>query len=275
MKLPARTALAILAVMFSLPAFCEALPDIVVLGDDARLVVMAQCSQPCRAGQNTVATAPAGSSASSVASLAQRAKHAVIVVDATQGPLPITREHIQVARQAGVPSLSVLFVKVEQANDAELLELEAMEIRELINTYEMGGDAAPVFYDANLGSVAPMNNVEGLASVLDALKNTPARAPQPAPMIQGQNLQTFIYLLTPQESVPTLKLHQGIQVTLWVNGQVERGVVTSTAAIYPGDSRELALQLNAPVMAAAGSRFLLEREGHPIAMGVVQSIAAR
>ncbi len=275
MKLRLRIASAALAVVFNPPAFCETLPDIVLLGDDARIEVMTQCSQPCRSGPNTLAAAPLGSSAAAVASLTQRAKHALIVVDATQGPLPITREHIQIARQAGVPSVSVLFVKVKQVNDAELLELEKLELRDLLNTYEMGGDAAAVFYDANLDSVEPMKNVEGLASALTALKNIPARPAPPTPMIQGRNLRTYIYLLTPQESMQTLKLEKGAPVRLWVNGQVERGNVRSAIAINPGENGELSIHLDGPVSAAVGSRFFLEREGHPIAMGVVQNVEAR
>lgn len=274
MKSTLRTAMAAMAVLMAQPAWCETFPDIVVLGDEARQAVMQQCSQPCRAGANLVATPPPGSSASAVATLAQRAKHAVIVVDATQGPLPITREHVQIARQAGVPSLSMLFVNVAEVDDAELLELEEMEVREVMNVYEMQGDTSPVFHDAHLAAAdLPKQSTRGLASVLEALADTPERT-VPAPSLSsGQALQTFIYLLTPQESALTLRLQEGSPITLWVNGQVAQGKVTSTKALDPGDNGDLPIQLDTPVSAGAGSRFLLEREGRVIAMGVVASIA--
>ena len=270
-----RTALASMAVLFTLPAWSAALPDIVLLGDDIRVAVLQQCPQPCRSGSNSVATAPQGSSASSIASLAQRAKHAVIVVDATQGPLPITREHIQVARQSGVPSLSILLVNVAQVDDTELLELEELEIRELLNAYEMHGDSAPVFYDASHAAEMPVQQVNGLASALAALKDEPARPELGLTDVTGKNLATVIYLLTPEESALSLPLRKDSPVNVWVNGQVGHATVSSTNVLNPGDNGELALQLSAPVSAAAGSRLLLEREGRIIALGVVVGISAR
>lgn len=276
MKLTARTAMASLACVFSLPVWSAALPDIVILGDEARMRVMEQCHQPCRSGANAIATAPLGSSASSIATLARQAKHAVIVVDATQGPLPVTREHIQIARQAGVPGLSLLLVNVGQVDDAELLELEEMEVRELMSAYEMNGDNALVFYDANPATAGiPVRGSNGLAGVLGALKDIPQRPAPPLAGVSGQNLSTFIYLLSPGESTLALKLQKNSPVTVWVNGHVGQGLVSSTGVLNPGETGELSLQLSAPVSASAGSRLLLEREGRIIAMGVVQGVGAR
>ncbi|MFK8036422.1 MAG: GTP-binding protein, partial [Hyphomicrobiales bacterium] len=69
---------------------------------------------------------------------------AILVVSATDGPMPQTREHILLARQVGVPSLVVFMNKVDQVDDEELLELVEMEIRELLSMYEFPGDDIPV-----------------------------------------------------------------------------------------------------------------------------------
>src|SRR6195256_1226922 len=69
---------------------------------------------------------------------------AILVVAATDGPMPQTREHILLARQVGVPSLVVFLNKVDSVDDAELLELVDMEIRELLNSYEFPGDDTPI-----------------------------------------------------------------------------------------------------------------------------------
>src|SRR3546814_20402288 len=69
---------------------------------------------------------------------------AILVVSATDGPMPQTREHILLARQVGVPQLVVFMNKVDLVDDAEILELVELEIRELLSKYEFDGDTLPV-----------------------------------------------------------------------------------------------------------------------------------
>jgi elongation factor Tu len=78
---------------------------------------------------------------------------AIIVVAATDGPMPQTREHILLARQVGVPKLVVFMNKVDLVDDEELLELVEMEIRDLLNFYEFEGDDAPVIQGSALGAL--------------------------------------------------------------------------------------------------------------------------
>ena len=68
---------------------------------------------------------------------------AILVVNAADGPMPQTREHILLARQVGVPALVVFLNKVDQVDDEELLELVEMEVRELLSSYEFPGDDIP------------------------------------------------------------------------------------------------------------------------------------
>src|SRR5690606_32436031 len=77
---------------------------------------------------------------------------AIIVVAATDGPMPQTREHILLARQVGVPSLVVFVNKVDLVDDEELLELVEMEVRELLSFYEFPGDDSPVVKGSALGA---------------------------------------------------------------------------------------------------------------------------
>jgi elongation factor Tu len=69
---------------------------------------------------------------------------AILVVAATDGPMPQTREHILLARQVGIPRIVVFLNKVDLVDDEELLELVEMEVRELLSFYEFDGDNAPV-----------------------------------------------------------------------------------------------------------------------------------
>ena len=92
---------------------------------------------------------------------------AILVVAATDGPMPQTREHILLARQVGVPYLVVFMNKVDLVDDEELLELVEMEVRELLSSYEFPGDDLPVIQGTALGG---LNGTEaGVASVLELM----------------------------------------------------------------------------------------------------------
>src|ERR687894_2250053 len=78
---------------------------------------------------------------------------AILVVAATDGPMPQTREHILLARQVGVPAMVVFMNKVDAVDDAELLELVELEVRELLSSYEFPGDDIPVVKVSALGAL--------------------------------------------------------------------------------------------------------------------------
>ncbi len=138
---------------------------------------------------------------------------AILVVSAADGPMPQTREHILLARQVGVPYIIVFLNKCDMVDDAELLELVEMEVRELLSRYEFPGDDIPIIKGSakmalegdtgELGEVAIM----ALADALDSYIPTPERA------IDG----TF---LMPVEDVFSIS-GRGTVVT----GRVERGVI--------------------------------------------------
>ena len=98
---------------------------------------------------------------------------AIIVVAATDGPMPQTREHILLARQVGVPQLVVFMNKVDMVDDPELLELVEMEIRELLSFYEYDGDNIPVIQGSALGALNGeekwVKTVEDLMDAVDSL----------------------------------------------------------------------------------------------------------
>ena len=138
---------------------------------------------------------------------------AILVVSAADGPMPQTREHILLSRQVGVPYIIVFLNKADMVDDAELLELVEMEVRELLSKYEFPGDDTPIIKGSaklalegdkgELGEVAIMN----LADALDTYIPTPERA------VDG----TF---LMPVEDVFSIS-GRGTVVT----GRVERGIV--------------------------------------------------
>ena len=104
---------------------------------------------------------------------------AILVVAATDGPMPQTREHILLARQVGVPYLVVFMNKVDLVDDEELLELVEMEVRELLSSYEFPGDDLPVVQGSALGGLngtdAGVASVKALMEAVDSYIPTPER----------------------------------------------------------------------------------------------------
>ncbi|MDX2249343.1 MAG: elongation factor Tu [Bacteroidia bacterium] len=104
---------------------------------------------------------------------------AILVVAATDGPMPQTREHILLARQVGVPSLVVFMNKVDLVDDEELLELVELEIRDLLSLYEFPGDETPVIQGSALGGLDGqpqwVEKIEELMNTVDEYIPTPVR----------------------------------------------------------------------------------------------------
>ena len=136
---------------------------------------------------------------------------AILVVAATDGPMPQTREHILLARQVGVPSLVVFLNKVDAVDDPELLELVELEVRELLTTYEFPGDEIPVVKGSALKALE--GDAEGAKAVTELLAAVDAYVPLPKRDIDKP-------FLMPIEDVFSI-LGRGTVVT----GRVDRGKV--------------------------------------------------
>jgi elongation factor Tu len=136
---------------------------------------------------------------------------AILVVAATDGPMPQTREHILLGRQVGIPSMVVFMNKVDMVDDPELLELVEMEIRELLSSYEYPGDDIPVVQGSALkgleGDPAWEPKIDELMQAVDDYIPTPAR-------------ETDKPFLMPVEDIFTIQ-GRGTVAT----GRIERGVI--------------------------------------------------
>jgi elongation factor Tu len=136
---------------------------------------------------------------------------AILVVAATDGPMPQTREHILLARQVGVPSIVVFMNKVDMVDDEELLELVELEIRELLSSYEFPGDEIPVIQGSALGGLNGEEKweatIDELMAAVDSYIPTPAR-------------ETDKPFLMPVEDIFTIQ-GRGTVAT----GRIERGMI--------------------------------------------------
>ncbi len=138
---------------------------------------------------------------------------AILVVSASDGPMPQTREHILLARQVGVPRIVVYMNKVDQVDDEELLELVEMEIRELLDMYEFPGDEIPIVRGSALKALEGDTSEIGAPSILKLMEAVDEYIPQPERDIDRP-------FLMPIEDVFSIS-GRGTVVT----GRVERGIV--------------------------------------------------
>ncbi len=138
---------------------------------------------------------------------------AILVVNAADGPMPQTREHILLARQVGVPALVVFLNKVDQVDDDELLELVEMEVRELLTSYEFPGDDIPIVKGSALAALEGRDDAIGKEAIMALMAEVDAYIPQP----DRPKDQAF---LLPIEDVFSIS-GRGTVVT----GRVERGIV--------------------------------------------------
>ena len=137
----------------------------------------------------------------------------ILVVNAADGPMPQTREHILLARQVGVPALVVYLNKIDQVDDEELLELVEMEVRELLSKYEFPGDDIPIISGSALAALEDRDEAIGKESILKLMAAVDEYIPQPDRPVD----QPF---LMPIEDVFSIS-GRGTVVT----GRVESGVV--------------------------------------------------
>jgi elongation factor Tu len=138
---------------------------------------------------------------------------AILVVNAADGPMPQTREHILLAKQVGVPALVVYLNKIDQVKDKELVDLVVEEIRELLTSYKFPGDKIPIIKGSALNAVEGKDDATGKNSILELLKAIDDHIPQPT----RPKDKPF---LMPVEDVFTIS-GRGTVVT----GRVEQGVV--------------------------------------------------
>jgi elongation factor Tu len=138
---------------------------------------------------------------------------AILVVSAADGPMPQTREHILLSRQVGVPYILVYMNKADQVDDAELLELVEMEVRELLDSYDFPGEATPIVTGSALKALEGDTSEIGVPSIVKLVEAMDEYIPEPVRAVDGD-------FLMPVEDVFSIS-GRGTVVT----GRIERGVI--------------------------------------------------
>ena len=140
---------------------------------------------------------------------------AILVVNAADGPMPQTREHILLARQVGVPAIVVFLNKVDQVKDKELLDLVVEEIRELLTSYKFPGDKIPIIKGSALNAVEGKDEATGKNAILELMKAIDESIPQPARPKDKPFLMPVedVFSISGRGTVATGRVEQGVVKT--------------------------------------------------------------
>jgi len=140
---------------------------------------------------------------------------AILVVNAADGPMPQTREHILLARQVGVPALVVYLNKVDQVDDKEMIELVEEEIRELLTSYKFPGDKTPIIKGSALAAVEDSDEATGKNSIMELMKAVDEFIPQPVRAIDKPFLMPVedVFSISGRGTVATGRVESGVVKT--------------------------------------------------------------
>jgi elongation factor Tu len=140
---------------------------------------------------------------------------AILVVNAADGPMPQTREHILLARQVGVPAIVVYLNKVDQVKDKELLDLVVEEVRELLTSYKFPGDKTPIIQGSALNAVEGKDEATGKNSILELMKAVDEFIPQPERPKDKPFLMPVedVFSISGRGTVATGRVEQGVVKT--------------------------------------------------------------
>ena len=157
---------------------------------------------------------------------------AILVVAATDGPMPQTREHVLLARQVGVPSIVVALNKADMVDDEEILELVELEVRELLNEYEFPGDDTPIV------RVSALKALEGddawTPKILELMEAVDTHIPEPTRDVDKPYLMPIedVFSITGRGTVVTGRVERGV---VHVNDEVEIvGIKDTTKTVCTG-----------------------------------------
>ena len=140
---------------------------------------------------------------------------AILVVNAADGPMPQTREHILLAKQVGVPALVVYLNKIDTVEDKELVDLVVEEIRELLTSYKFPGDKIPIIKGSALNAVEGKDDATGKNSILELLKAIDDHIPQPTRPKDKPFLMPVedVFTISGRGTVATGRVEQGVVKT--------------------------------------------------------------
>src|SRR5207248_340539 len=200
---------------------------------------------------------------------------AILVVSAADGPMPQTREHILLARQVGVPYIVVFLNKADMVDDAELLELVEVEVRDLLSEYEFPGDDIPVISGSALKALE--GDEEQEAKIVELAETLDTYIPEPERELDKPFLMPVedVFSITGRGTVATGRIEQGViktGETVEVVGIKDTESTVVTGVEMPGDNVQMEIELIQPIAMDAGLRFAIREGGRTVGSGIVTEV---
>src|SRR5205814_1424613 len=209
---------------------------------------------------------------------------AILVVSAVDGPMPQTREHILLARQVNVPAIVVFLNKCDLVDDAELLDLVELEVRELLSKYEFPGDDVPVIRGSALKAIAGDKAGEGKVGDNVGLllrgveKHEVERGmvlAKPKSITPHTQFESEVYVLTKDEGGRHTPFFKGYRPQFYLRTTDVTGTVELPAGVemvMPGDNTKMTIELITPIAMEEQLRFAIREGGRTVGAGVVTKI---
>src|SRR5664280_667129 len=185
---------------------------------------------------------------------------AILVVAATDGPMPQTKEHVLLARQVGVPYVVVFLNKCDAVEDPELIDLVEMEVRELLTKYGFPGDDLPV-----LRGTAKEDVERGMVLA------------KPGSITPHTKFKGEVYVLSKDEGGRHTPFFKGYRPQFYFRTTDVTGVASlpaGTEMVMPGDNVSLEIELITPVAMEKGLRFAIREGGRTVGAGTIAEIVA-
>src|SRR5438105_1483837 len=191
---------------------------------------------------------------------------AILVVSAVDGPMPRTREHILLARQVNVPAIVVFLNKCDLVDDAELLDLVELEVRELLSKYEVPGDDVPMIRGAAL---------QALGGDKQRVDETRAVLAEPGSITRHTRAEAEVYVLTKEEGGRHTPFFKGYRPQFYLRTTDVTGTVELPAGVemgMPGDNTKMTIELITPIAMEEQLRFAIREGGRTVGAGVATKI---
>ncbi|ESY84121.1 elongation factor Tu [Mesorhizobium sp. LNHC220B00] len=205
---------------------------------------------------------------------------AILVVSAADGPMPQTREHILLARQVGVPSIVVFLNKVDQVDDAELLELVELEVRELLSKNEFPGDDIPIVKGSALAALLDQGQAgDNIGALLRGVDREGVERGQvlakPGTVKPHKKFVAEAYILTKDEGGRHTPFFTNYRPQFYFRTTDVTGIVSlpeGTEMVMPGDNITVDVELIVPIAMEEKLRFAIREGGRTVGAGIVVTI---
>ena len=204
---------------------------------------------------------------------------AILVCSAADGPMPQTREHILLSRQVGVPHIVVFLNKADMVDDAELLELVEMEVRELLSKYDFPGDDTPIVHGSARLALEGDQSEIGVPAILKLVDALDSWIPTPERDVDKPFLMPVedVFSISGRGTVVTGRIERGIikvgeEIEIVGIRDTQKTTVTGVEMVMPGDNVKMVVTLINPVAMDEGLRFAIREGGRTVGAGVVAKI---